>query len=84
MKKIITEAHEQRFKDVQEEEKKDTIMITNKWYEELKKYPFVSSKYIVVDFVESNGKAIFLMKQRSKVFKAKKQSKVREVKTRLS
>jgi hypothetical protein len=31
-----------------EEEKKDNIMVSDKWFEELKKYPFISSNILCI------------------------------------
>ena len=45
MADIIEEAHKRRFKPSEEEEKKDSILISENWFKELQKHPYYSSKY---------------------------------------
>ena len=47
-------------------------MIDDSWLEELTKHPFLSSKTSPLTNIEKPGKAIFLMKQRSKLVTIKK------------
>ena len=44
MRDIIKTAYEQRFKADEEEEKKDSILLSETWLEELKRHPYYSSK----------------------------------------
>lgn len=41
---IIKEAHEKRFKLQDEDKEKKGILISDKWKDELMKYPYFSSK----------------------------------------
>ena len=45
-------------------------MITDAWMEELMKHPYHSSKFLVLTLAEKPGTAIFLMKERAKVYKS--------------
>ena len=49
--------------------------MTDDWLEELKKYPFISSKMLALIVIEKNGKGIFLMKSRSKTIRKERQQK---------
>ena len=63
-------------------------MLDEDWYKELIKYPYFSSKKYLYDIYDCNiekpGKAIFLMKQRSKLIRAKRKDKKHPVSQRLS
>ena len=53
----------------------DGIMISDDWLEELRKYPFISSKTGVLTFLEKHGKGIYLMKSKSKTIRKERQQK---------
>ena len=58
-------------------------MIIDHWLQELTKYPFISSKLHNITFIEKPGKAIYLIKERSKLIRVKKSSTKHEISTRL-
>ncbi len=58
-------------------------MLTDQWLQELNKYPFISSKHLLLTFIEKPGKAIYLIKERSKLLRSKKSSTKHEVSVRL-
>jgi hypothetical protein len=70
MTDIIAEAQKKRFKVSDEDPKKQGILISDTWMEELMKHPYHSSKVLLVTFIERAGTGIFLMKERAKVYKA--------------
>ena len=72
LKKIIEDAEKKRFKDGDQKRGADTIMITDQWLHELNKYPFISSNIILLILIEKPGKAIYLIKERSKLVRVKK------------
>jgi hypothetical protein len=72
LKLIIKEAEQKRYSGSEEKSQKDTIMITDQWLHELNKYPFISSKLWLLTFIEKPGKAIHLIKERSKLVRSKK------------
>ena len=45
MADIIEEAHKRRFKPSEEEQQRDSILITETWFNELQKHPYYSSKF---------------------------------------
>ena len=47
-------------------------MIDDAWFKELTKHPHYSSKLLRLTHIEKHGKAIYLMKQRSKLVRAPK------------
>ena len=83
LKKIIAGADEQRYKEGKSQIKDDHIMISDSWLEELTKYPFISSKVWSFIIIEKPGKAIFLMKERSKLIRVKKNGRKHELAERL-
>jgi hypothetical protein len=70
MTDIISEAQKKRFKVSDEDPKKQGILISDTWMEELMKHPYHSSKVLFVTCIERAGTGIFLMKERAKVYKA--------------
>jgi hypothetical protein len=44
LSKVIKDAHAKRFKAGETVKKKDSILLSDSWLEELKKYPYFSSK----------------------------------------
>ena len=58
-------------------------MITDHWIHELNKYPYISSKLQLLTLIEKPGKAIYLIKERSKLVRSKKSSTKHEVSLRL-
>ena len=59
-------------------------MASDSWIKELTNLPFISSKIILLILIEKPGKAIYLMKQRSKLVRSKKSSKKHPLKQRIS
>ena len=84
LKLVIEEAEKKRFKDGDQKKSADTIMITDAWLHELNKYPFISSKSIWIILIEKPGKAIYLIKERSRLVRVKKSHTKYEISLRLS
>ena len=84
LKKIIKDANEVRFQVGDQGKERDCIMIKDDWLQELIKHPYFSRKIIVIISVGKPGKAIFLMKERTKIVRAKKTMTKHEVSHRLS
>ena len=65
-----------------DEAKKQAIVATDEWFEELNNLPFKSCKItfllklILIYNIEKNGKTLYLLKQTAKTSKAKKQRKI--------
>ena len=59
-------------------------MASDSWIKELTNLPFISSKIIFLILIEKPGKAIYLMKQRSKLVRSKKSAKKHPLKQRIS
>ena len=59
-------------------------MASDSWIKDLTNHPFNSSKIMILIFIEKPGKAIYLMKQRSKLVRSKRSSKKHPIKKRLS
>ena len=51
---IIKDAHDKRFKVTDEENKKDSILISDAWLEELNKHPYFSSKLSHTHMLQRN------------------------------
>lgn len=75
MKDIIKDAQEKRFKPSDDLEKKEGILITEDWLKELTAHPYHSSKCFFLTYVEKPGTGIFLMRERSKLYKAQTNKK---------
>ena len=75
MKDIIKDAQEKRFKVSDDPEKKEGILITEDWLKELTAHPYHSSKCFIFNNVEKPGMGIFLMRERSKLYKVQKNKK---------
>jgi len=45
LKEIITGAHSKRYKLPENDQSKQSILISESWLEELKKHPYISSKF---------------------------------------
>jgi hypothetical protein len=60
----------------------------DEWHKELVKYPFISSKYLQLlfnlDILEKPGRAIFLIKERTKLIRAPRKDKKHTISSRLS
>ena len=69
MSDVIEEAQKKRFKISDDDPKKQGIVLSETWLEELMKHPYHSSKVVVFIFVEKPGTGIFLMKESAKVYK---------------
>jgi hypothetical protein len=72
MEEVIKCAHEKRFKLNDQEEEKSGILISESWMQELMKHPYHSSKFWLLICVEKAGTGIFLMKEKSKLYKPRK------------
>jgi hypothetical protein len=59
-------------------------MASDSWIHELTTHPFISSKITLLILIEKPGKAIYLMKQRSKLVRSKKSSKKHPISKKLS
>ena len=70
MMDIIEDANKKRFKVDENDPKKQGIVISDTWMEELMKHPYHSSKLLILMHVGKPGTGIFLMKERAKVYKA--------------
>ena len=88
LKKIIEDANKVRYQADVNAPEKDYIMIDEDWYKELIKFPYFSSNKYLACFkyfhLEKPGKAIFLMKQRTKLIKAKRKENKHPVSQRLT
>jgi hypothetical protein len=72
LKGVIAEAHKLRFKEGQEQKASSVIMIKDSWLAELTKYPYISSKFYLLIVIEKKGTGVFLLKERTKLVKVKK------------
>ncbi len=75
MKDIIKDAQDKRFKPSNDPEKKEGILITEDWLKELTAHPYHSSKCFIFTYVEKPGTGIFLMRERSKLYKSQSNKK---------
>ena len=55
LKLIIKDAHEVRMKPEEDREEKSGILLSDTWLEELKKYPFLSSKVFILNSFREKG-----------------------------
>ena len=55
LKQIIKDAHEVRMKPDEGIEEKSGILLSDSWLEELKKYPFLSSKVYLLNLFREKG-----------------------------
>jgi len=81
---IIEDAEKKRFSAGDQKKSTDIIMLTDEWLHELNKYPFISSNIICLTIIEKPGKAIYLIKERSKLVRVKKSHTKHEISMRLS
>ena len=78
LQQVTEHASKQRFTASGEEMKEQTIKVTDHWYDELSKMPFISCKliiyliFIVLFLIEKNGKTINLLKAKAKPISPKK------------
>ena len=72
---IIKDAYTARSNESKNYQEKDYIMASDSWIKDLTNHPFISSKIIYLIIIGKPGKAIYLMKQRSKLMRGKKSSK---------
>ena len=84
LKQIIKDANEVRFSAGDQQKERDYIMIKDDWIHELTKHPYFSSKTSLLISIEKPGKAIFLMKERTKIVRARKTMTKHDVSHRLS
>ena len=84
MKDIIADAHKARFTVADDDPKKQGILISDAWMQELEKHPYHSSKIVYLISMEKPGTGIFLMKERSKLYRPHKEREKRNVSKRLS
>jgi predicted RNA-binding protein YlxR (DUF448 family) len=59
-------------------------MIDDSWLQELTQHPYLSLKNILLTYIGKPGRAIYLMKQRTKLVKIRKNVNKHNVKRRLS
>jgi hypothetical protein len=83
LKLIVKESEQKRFTGSEDKNKNETIMMTDHWLHELNKYPYISSKFLLLTLIEKPGKAIYLIKERSRLVRSKKSSTKHEVSVRL-
>ena len=83
MADIIAAAHKKRFQVPEDDQSKQGILITDAWMDELMKHPYHSSKFLPIILTEKPGTAIFLMKERAKVYKAQSNRVKHELSKRL-
>ena len=67
----------------EEDTKKQAILISDTWLQELTKHPYHSSKIVSIIVIEKPGTGIFLMKESAKLHKEQKQRKTFTVSKRL-
>ena len=84
MKDIIAEAHSKRFKIPEDDQKKSAILISDSWFEELKKHPYYSSKNKLITYIEKPGTGVFLLKESAKLYKVQKNRTVHSLSKRLA
>ncbi len=70
MKDVIAEAQKKRYTVPDDDPKKQGILISDAWMQELMKHPYHSSKLVLITLIEKPGTGIFLMKESAKVHKA--------------
>jgi hypothetical protein len=83
MKDIITDAHKARFTVSDDDPKKQGILISDAWMAELEKHPYHSSNHTLLIVIEKPGTGIFLMKERSKLYRPHKEREKRSLSKRL-
>jgi hypothetical protein len=59
-------------------------MASDSWIQELTSHPFLSSKILRLILIERPGKAIYMMKQRAKLVRGKKETKKHPVTRRIA
>jgi hypothetical protein len=84
LKQIIDDAHKNRYESGTQDQEKNYIMVKDEWFDELTKHPFLSSKMMLLTFIEKPGKAIFLLKERTKLVRARREVKRFDLSKRLS
>jgi hypothetical protein len=84
MQDIIADASKSRFTIGEDDEKKEGILVTDAWMQELMKHPYHSSKQSFLTIVEKPGTGIFLMKERAKLVKVQKNRTVHTLSKRLT
>lgn len=83
MQEIIENAQKKRFNITDDDPKKQGILITDSWMQELMKHPYHSSKLYILTFIEKPGTGIFLMKENAKLYKAQKDRTVHTLSKRI-
>jgi len=83
MKDIIADAHKSRFTVAEDDPKKQGILISDAWLAELEKHPYHSSKIVIITLIEKPGTGIFLLKERSKLYRPHKEREKRNLFKRL-
>ena len=84
LKQIIEDAGKVRFTADPQKAEKDCIMIDDSWLQELTQHPYLSRKTILLTYIGKPGRAIYLMKQRAKLVKVRKNVNKHSVQRRLS
>jgi hypothetical protein len=84
LNQIIDHAEKSRYKPNDQGKKSDAIMITDEWLQELIKHPFISSNIMLLIRIEKPGKAIYLIKERSRLVRSKKSHTKHELGSRLN
>ena len=83
MKDVIADAHKARFTVADDDPKKQGILISDAWVAELEKHPYHSSKLFEITLVEKPATGIFLLKERSKLYRPRKEKEKRNLSKRL-
>ena len=82
LKQVIADAHKVRMKSEDSQRGSSAIVLKDAWLEELRKYPFISSKDNHLPY-QKRGTGIFLMKERSKLVRQKKNQTKHQLSSRL-
>lgn len=83
MHDIIEDAQKKRFKVSDEDPKKQAILISDTWLQELQKHPYHSSKILLLTLIGKPGTGIFLIKESAKLYKSQKNRTVHTLSKRL-
>lgn len=67
MTDVIKHAHEQRYKAADNDPKKESIVVTSAWMDELTKHPYFSCKMSFLISLGKPGTGIFLLKESAKL-----------------
>lgn len=67
MTDVIKQAHEHRYKAADDDPKKESIVVSSAWMDELTKHPYFSRKISSLIHVGKPGTGIFLLKEKAKL-----------------